>query len=136
MSRVGALQKYDVVSAGVGALTVTSYCVWRGQDPWTALSITFAATVAALVSKQHHPAEVCLVALKLCKLSYSHAKYVCRSSTSAFLTPAKTASKAASSLRPNFVELHLRSMGAALAITQTVTIICQKCGPELTAMDS
>ena len=44
------MQKYDVPSAGVGALTVTSYCVWRGQDPVTALSITLAATVAALVS--------------------------------------------------------------------------------------
>ena len=29
---------------------MTSYCVWRGQDPVTALSITLAATVAALVS--------------------------------------------------------------------------------------
>lgn len=43
------LQKYDVTSASVGALTVTSYCVWKGQDPFTALSITLAATVAALV---------------------------------------------------------------------------------------
>jgi hypothetical protein len=44
------MQKYDVGSAGVGALTVTSYCVWKGQDPITALSITLAATVVALVS--------------------------------------------------------------------------------------
>lgn len=43
------VQKYDVASAGMGALTVTGYCVWRGQDPWTALTITLAATVAALV---------------------------------------------------------------------------------------
>jgi len=47
------LQKYDVPSAGVGALTVTSYCVWRGQDPVTALSITLAATVAALVINEY-----------------------------------------------------------------------------------
>jgi len=46
-------QKYDVTSAGVGALTVTSYCVWRGQDPSTALSITLAATVAALVINEY-----------------------------------------------------------------------------------
>ena len=52
MFDVACLQKYDVTSASVGALTVTSYCVWRGQDPLTALSITLAATVAALVS---HP---------------------------------------------------------------------------------
>ena len=44
-----ALQKYDVVSAGMGALTVTSYFVWRGQEPVTALSITLSATVTALV---------------------------------------------------------------------------------------
>lgn len=44
-----AMQKYDVVSAGMGALTVTSYFVWRGQEPMTALSITLAATVTALV---------------------------------------------------------------------------------------
>ena len=50
MLSTGYLQRYDVTSASVGALTVTSYCVWRGQDPATALSITLAATVAALVS--------------------------------------------------------------------------------------
>lgn len=33
----------------MGALTVTSYFVWRGQEPVTALSITLAATVTALV---------------------------------------------------------------------------------------
>ncbi len=43
-------QRYDVVSTGLGALTVTGYCVYvHGQDPWTALSITFSATVFALV---------------------------------------------------------------------------------------
>ena len=49
-----ALQKYDVTSAGVGALSVTCYCVWRGQDPATALSITLAATIAALVSSPQY----------------------------------------------------------------------------------
>jgi hypothetical protein len=44
------LQRYDVVSTSVGALSVTSYCVWRGQDPWLALSITAASVVTALVS--------------------------------------------------------------------------------------
>lgn len=43
------LTRYDFLSAGIGALCVTSYCVMRGQDPYTALSITAAATVAALV---------------------------------------------------------------------------------------
>ncbi|KAK9824646.1 hypothetical protein WJX72_012032 [[Myrmecia] bisecta] len=43
-------QKYDVVSSGLGALAVTSFCVYRcGQDPATALSITAASTVTALV---------------------------------------------------------------------------------------
>eukprot|EP00884_Botryococcus_braunii_P009412 jgi/Botrbrau1/18472/Bobra.0072s0054.1 len=43
------LERYDVVSTGVGALSVTTYCVWRGQDPWLALSITAASVVTALV---------------------------------------------------------------------------------------
>lgn len=44
-------QRYDVLSCGAGALFVTSYCVFaRGQDAWTALSITFTSTVVALVS--------------------------------------------------------------------------------------
>lgn len=42
-------QRYDVLSAGAGALACTSFCVAQGQDPWTALSITAAATVSALV---------------------------------------------------------------------------------------
>ena len=40
---------YDLVSAGAGALACTSFFVAQGQDPWTALSITAAATVTALV---------------------------------------------------------------------------------------
>lgn len=43
------LQRYDVLSCGVGALVVTTCCVYRGQDPSTALWITAASTVAALV---------------------------------------------------------------------------------------
>jgi len=34
----------------VGSLAVTTFCVLKGQDPATALSITAAATVAALVA--------------------------------------------------------------------------------------
>lgn len=41
--------KYDFVSAGLGALAVTTVCVARGQDPGTALWITAASTVVALV---------------------------------------------------------------------------------------
>jgi hypothetical protein len=36
----------------VGALAVTTYCVVKGQDPATALSITAAATVAAMVAEE------------------------------------------------------------------------------------
>ena len=43
-------QQHDVLSAGVGSLAVTTFCVLKGQDPATALSITAAATVAALVA--------------------------------------------------------------------------------------
>lgn len=43
------LQRYDFVSAGLGALAVTTYCVARGQDAATALWITAASTVVALV---------------------------------------------------------------------------------------
>lgn len=45
----GFFQRYDVVSAGMGSLVVTSICVKNGQDPFTALWITAASTVAALV---------------------------------------------------------------------------------------
>lgn len=41
--------RYDVLSPGVGVMCVTSYCVAKGQDPWTAIGISFAATVLALV---------------------------------------------------------------------------------------
>lgn len=43
------LQKYDFLSAGLGALAVTTFCVARGQDPVTALWITGASTVVALL---------------------------------------------------------------------------------------
>ena len=48
---VGAVQ-YDIVSSGLGAMVCTSFFVSRGQDPWTALSITVASAVVALVSSQ------------------------------------------------------------------------------------
>jgi len=41
--------RYDFVSAGMGALAVTSFCVARGQDPFLALSVTAASTVVALL---------------------------------------------------------------------------------------
>lgn len=43
------LQRYDFLSTGLGALTVTGYCVARGQDPGLAASITVTATIVALV---------------------------------------------------------------------------------------
>ncbi|PNH00742.1 hypothetical protein TSOC_003903 [Tetrabaena socialis] len=47
------LRRYDVLSTGVGALIVTGYCVYaHGQDPLTALSITFTSTVCALVANE------------------------------------------------------------------------------------
>lgn len=47
------LRRYDVLSTGVGALVVTSWCVYaHGQDPWTALSITATSTVVALVANE------------------------------------------------------------------------------------
>jgi len=42
-------ERYDFVSAVLGALAVTGVCVSHGQDPGTALSITAASTVVALV---------------------------------------------------------------------------------------
>lgn len=42
-------KRYDVVSTGMGALAVTGYCFYRGQDFGTALSITVFSTVVALV---------------------------------------------------------------------------------------
>lgn len=45
----GFFQRYDVVSAGMGALVVTSVCVKNGQDPATAIWITLSSTVVALV---------------------------------------------------------------------------------------
>ena len=44
------LRRYDFVSAGLGALAVTAVCVAHGQDPWTALQITAASTVVALLA--------------------------------------------------------------------------------------
>lgn len=38
-----------MLSCGMGAMVCTSFFVFQGQDPATALQITFAATVAGLV---------------------------------------------------------------------------------------
>lgn len=42
-------QRYDFLSAGMGAMVVTSFCFARGQDVTTALWISAAATVGAVV---------------------------------------------------------------------------------------
>lgn len=42
-------QRYDWLSAGLGALAGTSYGVYRGQPVAQALGITLCATVVALV---------------------------------------------------------------------------------------
>ncbi|CAL5225531.1 g8364 [Coccomyxa viridis] len=41
-------EKYDVLSCGMGALACTSFFVYNGQDPGTALSITLMATISGL----------------------------------------------------------------------------------------
>lgn len=44
------LQRYDLLSTGMGAMCVTSYFVYfRHQEPALALAITLGATVAGLV---------------------------------------------------------------------------------------
>jgi hypothetical protein len=40
------------VSTGVGALSVTTYAVCRGQSPLEAAGLTVVATVAALVANE------------------------------------------------------------------------------------
>lgn len=42
-------QRYDFLSAGMGAMVVTSFCFARGQDVSTALWISAAATIGAVV---------------------------------------------------------------------------------------
>ncbi|KAL4432552.1 hypothetical protein ABPG77_000489 [Micractinium sp. CCAP 211/92] len=51
------LARYDFLSAGMGALVVTGFCVGRGQDVGTALWITAAATVVALLVNDLLPEE-------------------------------------------------------------------------------
>lgn len=46
---MAVLEKHDFLSAGMGALVVTGYCVSRGQSLGTALWITIASTVTAAV---------------------------------------------------------------------------------------
>jgi hypothetical protein len=61
------LRRYDFVSAGMGALLVTTVFVLRGgQDPGTALWITASATFIALVSWY----------LQKGALRYSHSKHL------------------------------------------------------------
>ena len=43
------LSRYDWLSAGLGALAVTTVCVSHGQDPATAAWITASSTVVALL---------------------------------------------------------------------------------------
>ncbi|MEW5296761.1 MAG: hypothetical protein WDW38_007600 [Sanguina aurantia] len=58
MQHVSALtQKYDFLSTGFGALIVTSYFVAKGQDPYTAIGITFSSTIAALVINELMPSN-------------------------------------------------------------------------------
>jgi hypothetical protein len=45
-------QRYDWLSTGVGALSVTTYAVCRGQPPLEAAGLTVVATVAALVANE------------------------------------------------------------------------------------
>lgn len=46
------MQRYDFLSAGMGALCVTGWFVVRGQDPFVALELTAFATVTALVANE------------------------------------------------------------------------------------
>ncbi|KAL4436901.1 hypothetical protein ABPG75_004040 [Micractinium tetrahymenae] len=52
------LARYDFLSAGMGALLVTGFCVSRGQDVGTALWITASATVVALLVNDVLPDEL------------------------------------------------------------------------------
>ncbi|EFN55540.1 expressed protein [Chlorella variabilis] len=51
------LSRYDFLSAGMGAMLVTGFCVARGQDLGTALWITAAATVVAILVNDVLPEE-------------------------------------------------------------------------------
>ncbi|PNW87337.1 hypothetical protein CHLRE_02g118550v5 [Chlamydomonas reinhardtii] len=46
------VRRYDLLSTGAGALLVTGWFYVHGQDPWTALSLTFTSTVVALVANE------------------------------------------------------------------------------------
>ncbi|PRW58045.1 hypothetical protein C2E21_3574 [Chlorella sorokiniana] len=51
------LERYDFVSAGLGAMAVTGFCVMRGQDVGTALWITAASAVVAILVNDMLPEE-------------------------------------------------------------------------------
>jgi len=46
------MKKYDYVSTGLGALTVTSWCWMHGQSCWEALGVTAVSTIVALVANE------------------------------------------------------------------------------------
>ncbi|KAG2425690.1 hypothetical protein HXX76_013532 [Chlamydomonas incerta] len=46
------VRRYDILSTGAGAVLVTGWFYVNGQDPWTALSLTFTSTVVALVANE------------------------------------------------------------------------------------
>lgn len=62
------LARYDFLSAGMGALVVTGFCVSRGQDVGTALWITAAATVG-----EHPPASLSVLGCDVLAGSQSQA---------------------------------------------------------------
>lgn len=46
------VKRYDFVSTMMGSLLVTGFCWSHGQDPITALSITFCSTIFAVVANE------------------------------------------------------------------------------------
>ncbi|KAL4858227.1 hypothetical protein ACK3TF_001710 [Chlorella vulgaris] len=50
--------RYDFLSAGMGAIIVTGFCAARGQDVGTALWITAAATIVALLVNDMLPEDL------------------------------------------------------------------------------
>lgn len=46
------IKKYDWTSTMMGSLLVTGFCWSHGQDPITALSITFSSTIIAVVANE------------------------------------------------------------------------------------
>ena len=84
------MQKYDVLSCGLGALACTSFFVYNGQDPGTALSITLMATISGLVSLQLFP-HLPVVTSRSCRpstsLSLSQLGAICKGARISLLQP-------------------------------------------------